>query len=95
MQKYIQSTDLAKKVSDWHELIRPRLETVEKRAQFDIHKYGSDILRGFPEDELKSGDEASKRQKQSQKGLEPQNPDGKIMAFAELARGKDKEEVCR
>jgi hypothetical protein len=37
-QQYIESTDLAKKVSKWHEDIRPKLEKVEKRGNFDIHK---------------------------------------------------------
>ena len=53
-QEYIESTDLAKRVSKWHEDIKPRLERVEKRGNFDIHKYGSDILGSFPEDERKT-----------------------------------------
>lgn len=53
-QEYIQSTDLAKKVSKWHEDIGPRLEKVEQRASFDIHKYGSDIISTFPETKAKT-----------------------------------------
>ena len=48
-QEYIESTDLAKKVSRWHESIGPRLERVERRAAFDVHEYGTSILSKFPE----------------------------------------------
>ena len=47
-QEYIESTDLAKKVSRWHESIGPRLERVERRAAFDVHEYGTHILAKFP-----------------------------------------------
>ena len=50
-QEYIESTDLAKKVSRWHESIGPRLERVERRAAFDVHEYGTSILSNFPESE--------------------------------------------
>ncbi|TRY62046.1 hypothetical protein TCAL_11151 [Tigriopus californicus] len=53
-QDYILSTDLAKKVSSWHDQIRPRLEAVEKRGNFDIHLYGSHILSTFPEGNAKT-----------------------------------------
>ena len=48
-QEYIESTDLAKKVSRWHESIGPRLERVERRSAFDVHEYGTSILSKFPE----------------------------------------------
>ena len=88
LQKYIQSTDLAKKVSDWHDLIRPRLEQVEKRSQFDIHRYGSDILTGFP-------DEEEERKKKKKKRQNDEEPTKEYLSFAELVQGKEKEEVCR
>ena len=48
-QEYIESTDLAKKVSRWHLEIGPRLERVERRSAFDVHEYGTSILSKFPE----------------------------------------------
>ena len=53
-QDYIQSTDLAKRVRIWHESLAPKLEAVEKRDEFDIHKYGSKILDNFPKDGRKT-----------------------------------------
>jgi len=38
------------KVANWHEMIGPRLETVERRNAFDIHSYGSSILNNFSQD---------------------------------------------
>ncbi len=58
-QEYIESTDLAKRVGRWHSSIRPRLEAVEKRERFDIHRYGSDILEKFPRSER--GDAAQRK----------------------------------
>ena len=34
-------------VAKWHEMIGPRLESVERRNAFDIHAYGSRILNNF------------------------------------------------
>ena len=48
-QDYIQSTELAKRVRIWHENLGPKLEEVEKRGDFDIHAYGTQILDKFPE----------------------------------------------
>lgn len=44
---YVASSDLARKVSAWHEMIAPRLELVEQRSEFDIHAYGTQILNTF------------------------------------------------
>jgi len=46
-QEYMRSSELAMKVAKWHEMIGPRLETVEKRNAFDIHAYGSRVLNNF------------------------------------------------
>jgi len=43
----VASSELARKVSAWHEMIAPRLERVEKRSEFDIHAYGTRILQSF------------------------------------------------
>ena len=43
----MKSSELARKVSAWHEMIAPRLERVEKRSEFDIHAYGTRILDSF------------------------------------------------
>jgi len=53
-QAWAASSDMARKVNAWHEMIGPRLENVEKRAAFDIHKYGSVILNSFPADDRKT-----------------------------------------
>jgi len=53
-QSYIQSSDLALRVSAWHETIGPRLENVEKRKAFDVHHYGSQVLGSFPDAHRKS-----------------------------------------
>ena len=46
-QEYMRSSELAVKVANWHEMIGPRLESVEKRNAFDIHAYGSRIINNF------------------------------------------------
>ena len=53
-QDYIQSTELAKRVRIWHETLAPKLEEVEKRGDFDIHAYGTQILDKFPDDNRKT-----------------------------------------
>ncbi len=47
VQAYVTSSDLARKVAAWHEMIAPRLELVEQRSEFDIHAYGTRILDTF------------------------------------------------
>ncbi|XP_012940364.1 condensin-2 complex subunit H2 [Aplysia californica] len=42
--EYAQLTDLSKKVSEWEEKIKPRLEEEEKHEAFDIHKYGTQVI---------------------------------------------------
>jgi len=53
-QAMVASTELARKVNSWHELIAPRLERVSKRATFDINVYGSHILDSFPQENRKT-----------------------------------------
>jgi len=53
-QEYLESTDLARRVSRWHESVRPRLEAVERRRAFDVHGYGSKIISHFPSGERKT-----------------------------------------
>ena len=38
------SDELAQRVSRWHEMIGPRLESLETRKVFNIHDYGTCIL---------------------------------------------------
>ncbi|XP_039289121.1 condensin-2 complex subunit H2-like [Nilaparvata lugens] len=42
---------LAERVSQWHQLIRPKLEIAERRSAFRIHDYGTLVLDAFPGDE--------------------------------------------
>ena len=44
-QEYMRSSELSQKVAKWHEMIGPRLENLEKRKAFDIHAYGSQVIR--------------------------------------------------
>ena len=39
------SSELSQRVSRWHDMIEPRLESLERRKPFDIHDYGTRILR--------------------------------------------------
>ena len=41
----MKSSELSQKVANWHEMIGPRLENLEKRKPFDIHAYGSQVIR--------------------------------------------------
>ena len=43
-QEYMRSSELSKKVANWHEMIGPRLESLEKRKSFDVHAYGSKVI---------------------------------------------------
>ena len=43
-QEYMRSSELAQKVAKWHDMIGPRLESLEKRKAFDIHAYGSRVI---------------------------------------------------
>ena len=43
-QEYMRSSELSKKVAKWHEMIGPRLESLEKRKPFDVHAYGSSVI---------------------------------------------------
>ena len=43
-QEYMRSSELSKKVANWHEMIGPRLESLEKRKAFDVHAYGSKVI---------------------------------------------------
>ncbi|XP_068242032.1 condensin-2 complex subunit H2-like [Palaemon carinicauda] len=48
-QDHINSSDLTKRVNKWREAILPKLEEEERRREFDIHSYGSQVLSFFPE----------------------------------------------
>ncbi|RZF40012.1 hypothetical protein LSTR_LSTR002415 [Laodelphax striatellus] len=42
---------LADRVSQWHQLIRPKLELAEQRSAFRIHDYGTVVLNAIPGEE--------------------------------------------
>lgn len=42
---------IAIRVKEWHEHLRPVLKKCKERSDFDIHALGSDIINIFPEDE--------------------------------------------
>ncbi|XP_064119386.1 condensin-2 complex subunit H2-like [Macrobrachium nipponense] len=48
-QDHVNSSDLTKRVNKWREAILPKLEDEERRREFDIHSYGSQVLGFFPE----------------------------------------------
>jgi len=39
--------EMRKRVQAWHDNIRPILEEEEKRTDFDIHQYGTEMLDCF------------------------------------------------
>ena len=41
----MKSSELSQRVANWHEIIGPRLESLERRKAFDIHAYGTKIIR--------------------------------------------------
>lgn len=49
-QESIKSTDLERRVNQWRKTVVPKLQAEEKRTEFDIHRYGSQILSQFPND---------------------------------------------
>ena len=53
-QEYVQSTELSRRVARWQEAVLPRLEREEKRSEFNIHDYGSQILQRFPQGAAKT-----------------------------------------
>ncbi|XP_045582218.2 condensin-2 complex subunit H2 [Procambarus clarkii] len=48
-QEHVTSSSLVKRVNKWRENIMPKLDEEEHRRQFDIHRYGSQVLSHFPE----------------------------------------------
>ncbi|KAK3881779.1 hypothetical protein Pcinc_013809 [Petrolisthes cinctipes] len=47
-QEQINSSDLARRVNKWRDTITPKLQEEENRQEFDIHRYGSQVLSHFP-----------------------------------------------
>lgn len=41
---------MARRVEEWHQKIRPKLEAAEQRSSFDIHEYESKVLSAFSEE---------------------------------------------
>ncbi|XP_042212254.1 condensin-2 complex subunit H2-like isoform X2 [Homarus americanus] len=48
-QEHVTSSALVKHVNKWREAILPKLAEEECRKEFDIHKYGSQVLSHFPD----------------------------------------------
>ncbi|XP_073990088.1 chromosome associated protein H2 isoform X2 [Rhodnius prolixus] len=48
------STELTKRVSEWHESIMPALEAAESRSIFNVHEYGTKILDNFSDNDNKT-----------------------------------------
>lgn len=48
------STELTKRVSEWHESIAPALEAAESRSIFNVHEYGTKILDEFSDNDTKT-----------------------------------------
>ncbi|XP_059156017.1 condensin-2 complex subunit H2-like [Physella acuta] len=42
--EYAQITELSRRVSEWEEKIKPKLEEEEKHEHFDIHRYGTYLI---------------------------------------------------
>ena len=81
-------------MSRWHADIRPRLNSVERRGNFDIHRYGSDIIGSFPGPGPGPGPgSASHRQDGGGGGMSKSAKS--TVSFEECVRGKEREEICR
>ncbi|XP_076303991.1 chromosome associated protein H2 isoform X1 [Tachypleus tridentatus] len=52
--QFKQLTDLTRRVNQWEERIKPKLELEEKRGSYDIHLYGSHVMSAFPAEKKKS-----------------------------------------
>ncbi|XP_043480777.1 uncharacterized protein LOC122510306 [Leptopilina heterotoma] len=48
-QEFDVRTDLEQNVARWHEMIRPKLEEIERRPQFNIHEYSDLIIKKLEE----------------------------------------------
>ena len=41
----MKSSELSQRVASWHEMIGPRLDSLETRKAFDIHACGTQVIR--------------------------------------------------
>lgn len=49
---------LAAKVNEWHDSIRPKLQTASERGSFDIHAYGTKIIKNLQTNSFKGPKES-------------------------------------
>ncbi|KAG0716131.1 Condensin-2 complex subunit H2 [Chionoecetes opilio] len=49
-QESVKSSELERRVNVWRKTVTPKLQAEEARTEFDIHRYGSQILGHFPSD---------------------------------------------
>ncbi|KAL7469819.1 hypothetical protein ACHAXS_010068, partial [Conticribra weissflogii] len=89
---YAAETQLTKRVGIWQAGLIPVLNEQEKRAEFDIHSCGRQILQTL-EDKLSTRKRTSIGQKKLEKSLpkETQN----LVDFATISKGSEDYEVCR
>ncbi|XP_022257134.1 condensin-2 complex subunit H2-like [Limulus polyphemus] len=52
--QFKQLTDLTRRVNQWEERIKPKLELEEKRGSYDIHVCGAHVMETFPAEEKRS-----------------------------------------
>jgi len=55
-QEFLKSSELTQRVAKWHQMIGPRLDRVEQRKAFDVHLYGSRVLKSFDDNPAKSNE---------------------------------------
>ncbi|XP_055953541.1 condensin-2 complex subunit H2-like isoform X2 [Argiope bruennichi] len=53
LQKYIQTSDISQRIHAWEGTMKPFLEGLNKREEFDINLYGSRILNAFEDSNRK------------------------------------------
>ncbi|BFZ04111.1 hypothetical protein BsWGS_07150 [Bradybaena similaris] len=52
--EYAQITELSRRVTEWEEKIRPKLEEQDGHGPFDIHKYGTFIIESLVRGEMRA-----------------------------------------
>lgn len=48
-QEHVNCSSLVKRVNKWRETVMPKLIEEEQKREFDIHRYGTQVLSHFPE----------------------------------------------
>jgi len=84
-EKYASETQLTQRVDQWQEKLEPLLAEEEERPEFDIHKYGREILI--------SVEEALGQDQSDEEEILPVKP--RVVDFDNVTKDCPKYQVCR